>query len=482
MTSEYMTAKEEYGLLIGGHWRKGGEPLAIRNPYDGSTVSTVWRADAPFMDAAIAAAQGAFATTRALATYERERILERIAAGLRDLSEEIARVILAEAGKPIVLARAEVERAINTFEIAAREVHRIEGETLPLDVLPAGKGRVGLTRRFPIGPVAAITPFNFPLNLVAHKVAAAIAVGNPMVLRPASQTPVTSLILGEIAMAADLPPGGLNVVPSPVEQAEQLVADERIKMVSFTGSPAVGWPLKVKAGKKKVALELGGNAAAVIQPDADLELAARRLAAGAYAYAGQVCISVQRIFVHRDVYDEFLGEFKQHVEQDVGVGDPADEKVICGPMITSAEADRVEQWIEEAIRGGGKQVRGGRRERSVLWPSILTNVPAAMKVNALEVFGPVVTVAKYSTFDEALDMVNDSRYGLQAGVFTRDVHRIFKAFDRLEVGGVIANDYPTFRVDNMPYGGVKDSGFGREGVKYTIQEMTEPKLLVLNVE
>jgi glyceraldehyde-3-phosphate dehydrogenase (NADP+) len=303
-----------------------------------------------------------------------------------------------------------------------------------------------------------------------------------MVLRPASQTPVTSLILGEIALKAGLPEGGLNVVPSPVEQAEQLVADERIKMVSFTGSPAVGWPLKVKAGKKKVALELGGNAAAIVARDADLDRAVERLALGAFAYAGQVCISVQRIIAERDVFDEVIEGLLNRVEREIGVGNPADENVICGPMITKAEADRVEQWTEEAIRGGGTQLTGGRRDGNVLWPVILKGVAPAMKVNALEVFGPVVTVASYDYFDDALEMVNASRYGLQAAVFTRDVHKVFQAFDRLDVGGVIVNDYPTFRVDNMPYGGVKDSGFGREGVKYTIEEMTEPKLLVLNLE
>jgi len=473
---------KEYGLLIGGHWRKAGTPAEIRNPYDGSTVAVVRRADAELMDGAIAAAQRAFEKTRTLTTYEREAILERIAEGLRNRAEQVARTITAEAGKPIVLSRGEVARGINTFQIAAREVHRIEGETIPLDVTPGGRGRFGLTRRFPIGPVAAITPFNFPLNLVAHKVAAAIAVGNPIVLRPSSQTPVTALILGEIAMEAGLPEGALNVVPSPVEQAEQLVADNRIKMISFTGSPAVGWPLKVKAAKKKVALEMGGNAAAVIATDADLDFAIPRLAVGAFAYAGQVCISVQRLIVHRSILDEFVEGFVRHVEREVGVGDPSDESVICGPMITDAEADRVEQWIEEAIRGGGRRLLGGRREKNVLWPTVLSNVPPVAKVNALEVFGPVVTVAGYDTFDEALEMVNNSRYGLQAGIFTRDVGRIFRAFEHLDVGGVIANDYPTFRVDNMPYGGVKDSGFGREGVKYTIQEMTEVKLLVLNLE
>ena len=481
MSAEEATAKD-YGLLLGGHWRKTGEPAIVRNPYDETHVAVVRRADRELMDSAISAAHKAFEKTRALTTYEREAVLERIAAGLRSRADEVARTIMAEAGKPITLARGEVERGINTFEIAAREVHRIEGETLPLDVAAGGKGRFGMTRRFPLGAVGAITPFNFPLNLVAHKVAAAIAVGNSMVLRPASQTPVTSLLLGEIAMEAGLPDGALNVVPSPVEQAEQLVMDDRIRMISFTGSPAVGWPLKIKAGKKKVALELGGNAAAIVAADADLEFAIARLAVGAFAYAGQVCISVQRLIIHRSIYEEFIEGFVRHVDREIGVGDPADENVICGPLVTSADADRVEQWIEEAIRGGARRLLGGRREGNVVWPTILDNVKPVMKVNALEVFGPVVTCAAYDTFDEALEMVNDSRYGLQAGVFTRDVHKIFQAFDRLDVGGVIANDYPTFRVDNMPYGGVKDSGFGREGVKYTIQEMTEPKLLVLNLE
>jgi glyceraldehyde-3-phosphate dehydrogenase (NADP+) len=481
MSPEKRTEKE-YGLLIGGAWRKGGDMAQVRNPYDGAVVATVCRATGELMDSAIEAARMAFEKTRALTTYERVNILDRIVAGLRARFEEIAQTIRAEAGKPISLARAEVERGISTFDTAAREVHRIEGETLPLDVTRVGKARLGLTRRFPLGPVAAITPFNFPLNLVAHKVAAAIAVGNSIVLRPASQTPVTSLILGEIATEAGLPEGGLNVVPSPVEQAEQLVADNRIKMISFTGSPDVGWPLKSKAGKKKVALELGGNCAAIVATDADLEVAIPRLAAGAFAYAGQSCISVQRIIVHRSIYDEFIEGFTPHVDREVGVGDPADENVICGPLITSADADRVEQWIEEAIRGGGQRLLGGGRQQSVLWPTVLAKVPMGLKAYALEVFGPVVVISPYDVIDQALDEVNDSRYGLQAGIFTRDVNRIFQAFERLDVGGVIANDYPTFRVDNMPYGGIKDSGFGREGVKYTMQEMTEPKLLVLNLE
>jgi len=474
--------EKDFGLLIGGHERRIGETVAIRNPYNNSIVATVHLADAEMMDAAIAAAERAFDRTRTLTTYEREAILEKTAAGLRERAEDFARTIMAEAGKPITLARAEVERAVNTFTLAAREVHRIEGETLPLDVAPGAKGRLGLTRRFAIGPVAAITPFNFPLNLVAHKVAPAIAVGNPIVLRPASQTPITALMLGEIILAAGLPDGGLNVVPSSVEQAEQLVADDRIRMVSFTGSPAVGWPLKVKAGKKRVTLELGGNAAAIVGVDADLEFAVPRLASGAFAYAGQVCIAVQRLFIHRASFDEFLELFLRHVELEVGTGDPSDERVICGPMISRTEADRVEQWTEEANRAGGRQLSGGKRQGNVLWPTTLINVPTAMKVNAEEVFGPVVTVAQYGVFEEVLERVNDTRFGLQAGVFTRDVHRIFEAFEKLRVGSVIANDYPTFRVDNMPYGGVKDSGIGREGVRYTMREMTDERLLVLNEE
>jgi len=473
-------AEKEYGLLIGGTWRSAGDTAEIRNPYDGKIVATVRRADAALMDSAIAAAQKTFEKTRALATHERVAILDRMVTGLRARAEEIALTITAEAGKPIALARAEVERGISTFDTAAREVHRLEGEALPLDIAPAGKGHWGLTRRFPIGPIAAITPFNFPLNLVAHKVAAAIAVGNPIVLRPASQTPVTSLILGEIAMAAGLPDGALNVVPSPVEQAEQLVADERIKMVTFTGSADVGWPLKSKAGKKKVLLELGGNCAAIVSTDADLDVAIPRLAIAAFAYAGQICISLQRLIVHRSIYDEFLEGFLRYVDREVGVGNPAEESVICGPLITRKDADRVTTWIEEAIRCNSQRLLGGQRESNVVWPTVLAKVPTAMKVNALEVFGPVVVIYPYDVFDQAIEMVNDSVYGLQAGIFTRDVNRILQAFAQIDVGGVIVNDSPMLRVDNMPFGGVKNSGFGREGVKYTMQEMTEPKLLVFN--
>jgi glyceraldehyde-3-phosphate dehydrogenase (NADP+) len=473
-------AEKEYGLLIGGGWRMVGTPVEVHNPYNGNVVATVFRANGDLMDEAIAAAQKAFDKTRSLATHERVGILDRIVAGLRKRADELARTIMAEAGKPIVLARNEVERGISTFDTAAREVHRLEGETLPLDITPAGKGHWGLTRRFPIGPVAAITPFNYPLNLVAHKVAAAIAVGNPMVLRPASQTPITAMILGEIAQQAGLPDGALNIVPSPVEQAEQLVADERIKMVSFTGSPDVGWPLKTQAGKKKVALEMGGTCAAIVSTDADLDAAIPCLAIGAFAYAGQICISLQRLILHRSIYDEFLEGFLRYVDREVGVGNPAEEHVICGPLITREDADRIGQWNEEAIRCNGQRLLGGQREGSVVWPTVLANVAPALKVNMLEIFGPVVVVSAYDVFEEAVERVNDTRFGLQASVFTRDINRILSAFSRLDVGGVIVNDYPMFRADNMPFGGVKDSGFGREGVKYTMQEMTEPKLLVFN--
>ncbi|MBM3335138.1 aldehyde dehydrogenase family protein [Candidatus Sumerlaeota bacterium] len=474
--------EKEYGLLLDGRWIKAGEPTDIRNPYDRRTIATVRRADAPAMNAAIIAAQRGFDRMRSLTTAERVTILERIASGLRSRAEEIAATITAEAGKPIALSRIEVQRGISTFEIAAHEVACFEGETLRLDIAAAGKKHFGLTRRFPIGLVAAITPFNFPLNLVAHKVAPAIAVGDPVILRPASQTPVTSLILGEIAIEAGLPDGGLNIAPSPVELAEELVADDRIKMVTFTGSPDVGWPLKTRAGKKKVALELGANCAAIVNLDADIELAIQRLAFGAFAYAGQICVSVQRIFLHEGIFDEFVEGFLRQIDVEIGVGNPADERVVCGPLITEADANRIEAWCEEALRAGSQRLLGGRRERSVLWPTVLTKVPRAMKVNIEEAFGPVVTLAPYHTFDQALDMANDSRYGLQAGIFTRDVHKIFHAFDRLEVGAVIANDSPTFRADNMPFGGVKDSGLGREGVRYAMEEMSELKLLALNLE
>jgi glyceraldehyde-3-phosphate dehydrogenase (NADP+) len=395
--------------------------------------------------------------------------------------QELAETIVSEAGKPITYAEGEVDRCILTFSIAEEEAKRIGGEVIPLDITAAAAGRTGITRRFPIGPIAAITPFNFPLNLVAHKVAPALAAGNTVVVRPASQTPFSSLILGRICMEAGVPKGAINVVPSPVAVAQKLLTDERIKKISFTGSDEVGWGLKDKCGKKKITLELGGNAAVIVHSDCDLDFAAERIAVGSFAYAGQICISIQRIYVEEAIFAVFKKRFLRAIKEKIGVGDPRKRTTVVGPMIDAASADRVMEWIQEAKDGGAKVPCGGKRKRNVIQPTVLTNVDPRMKISCREAFGPVVTLDAYRDFEEALNRVNDSVYGLQAGVFTRDIRRIHSAFCELDVGGVIINDYPTFRVDNMPYGGVKNSGMGREGVKYAIEEMTELKLLVLNL-
>jgi len=364
--------------------------------------------------------------------------------------------------------------------VAAEESTRINGEYLPLDGSDTAKGRWGIVRRFPLGPISAITPFNFPLNLVAHKVAPAIAAGCTMVLKPAAQTPVTALMLARLVHEAGWPAGALNVVPLSNEDARPLVEDDRIKMLTFTGSSAVGWELKKRAGKKRVTLELGGNAAVVVHSDADLEYAVERCVTAGFSYSGQSCISAQRILVHEPVYARFLELLLPQVQR-LKTGDPLEESTDIGPLIRESDAVRAVTWIEEALAAGAKLHGGGRRHGSIVEPAILTNTRREMKVNCMEVFAPVKTVEPYRTFDEALQQVNDSPYGLQAGVFSRDVGLIFRAFEEIEAGGVMANDVPTFRTDQMPYGGMKDSGIGREGLRYAIEEMTEPKLLVLNL-
>lgn len=470
---------KSHKLLIDGSWRTARETIPDVNPFTGRTIARVCVADDSLMDEAVEAAEKAAASARKLSAHERRQILQGIAAGIGKRREEIARTITAESGKPIAFARAEADRSALTFTLAAEEVGRSGGEVIPLDITGAAKGYIGIVRHVPLGPIAAISPFNFPINLVAHKVAPAIAAGNTVVLKPPSQTPMTALLLGEIAEKAGVPAGLLNVVPAPVTVADRLVTDPRIKMLTFTGSPAVGWDMKTRAGKKKVTLELGGNAGAIVHDDANLDWAAPRLALGAFANAGQVCISVQRIYVQERVYDAFLKKFTAHAKK-IAVGDPMDEKTVVGPLIDSKAADRVEAWIAEARSAGAKVLAGGRRKGNVIEPTVISDAAREIKVSCLEVFGPVVTLTAYGTFEEAVAAVDDSIYGLQAGVFTRDIGRIAYAFDHLEVGGVIVNDYPMFRVDNMPYGGVKDSGFGREGLRYAIQEMTEPRLLVIN--
>ncbi len=469
-----------HGFFMDGRWIDDGDIVEVRAPYDGSLVGRVTQARREHAEAAITASVNAFGTTKRLPAFERQRVLRRIAQQLVERREEFSRTLAQEAGKPIRLARIEVERTTFTFNVAAEETTRIYGEYLPLDWQEFTAGRWGIVKRYPIGPIAGITPFNFPLNLVAHKVAPAIAAGCSMVLKPAPQTPLCALLLAECVQQAGWPDGGLNVLPLSNEDAGLLVTDDRIKLISFTGSVPVGWDIKRRAGKKKVALELGGNAGAIIHSDADLEYAAQRCIAGSFGYAGQTCISVQRILVEHSVYGKFTDLLVKGVEE-LKTGDPMNESTDLGPLIRESDAIRVTQWIDEAVRAGARLLCGGRRNGSIVEPTVLTATRPEMKVNCQEVFGPVVTVEPYPNFDEALRRINNSNYGLQAGIFTRDAKLLFQAYDELEVGAVIAGDIPSFRIDQMPYGGVKDSGIGREGLRYAIEEMTEPKLLVMNL-
>jgi acyl-CoA reductase-like NAD-dependent aldehyde dehydrogenase len=472
--------KSEFGVFVAGQCIEGGDAAEIRSPYDQTVVARVGRASRGHLEQAIAAAVAAFEVPRKMAAYERKKVLDLVAAELSSRKEEFAAAICLEAGKPIKTARAEVDRAIFTMQIAAEESTRITGEVVPLDLQEFSAGRWSIVGRFPVGPIAAITPFNFPLNLVCHKLGPALATGCPVVLKPAPQTPVCSLMLADTIDRAGWPKGALSVVYLSNEDAAALVEDDRLKMLSFTGSAAVGWLLKSRSGKKRVTLELGGNAGCIVHDDADVELAAARCAVGGFSYAGQSCISVQRIFVHENVFDRFLSALVSKVKT-LKSGDPADESTDVGPLIRESDAVRAESWIREAVAEGAKLLCGGTRNGSMLEPAILTDTRKTQKVNCLEVFAPVVSVEKYSDFDEALQRVNDSAFGLQAGLFTRDAARIFRAYEKLNVGGVIVGDVPTFRIDHMPYGGVKDSGLGREGLKYAIEEMTERKLLVMAV-
>ena len=467
-------------FLVRGTWLEEGTPVELRAPYDRSVIAHVCQGTRKHAEAAIDAAARAFEVTRKLPAYERQRVLRHVAEGITRRREEFARTIAREAGKPIRIARAEVDRAAFTFQVAAEETTRIYGEYLPLDWQEFTKGRFGIVRRFPLGPVSAITPFNFPLNLVAHKLAPAIAAGCTMVLKPAPQTPLSALLLAELVQESGWPDGALNVLPLSNEDADVLVTDERLKLISFTGSAAVGWHIKSRAGKKKVVLELGGNAAVIVHNDAELAYAAERCAIGGFSYAGQTCISVQRILVQRSVVQHFTDMLVEKVQK-LKVGDPLDDTVDVGPLIRESDAVRSEQWIQEAVSGGAKLLTGGHRKGSLVEPTVLTETRPEMRVNCQEVFAPVVTVEPYDDFDEALRRANDSPYGLQAGVFTRDATRLFHAFEELEVGGVIAGDIPSFRIDNMPYGGIKESGLGREGLRYAIEDMTEPRLLVMNL-
>jgi glyceraldehyde-3-phosphate dehydrogenase (NADP+) len=473
------SARGVYSFYLAGQWLTSTQIADVNSPYDQRVVGRVSMASPEHLEQAIDAAHKAFMVTRKLAAYERQGALARIATELADRSEEFAQCISAEAGKPIRSARGEVERAAFSFRCAAEETTRLGGDLLPLDARAAGANRLGLLRRVPLGPVAAITPFNSPLNLIAHKIAPALAAGCSIVLKPSMETPMVALMLADVVARSGYPKEAVSILPMTTETAAPLVEDERFRLLTFTGSSAVGWALKARAGKKRVALELGGNAGCIVHSDANLDVAVARCVTGGFASAGQSCISVQRILVQRSVFDPFLEKLAA-AAQKLRLGDPGDEVTEVGPMIRLSDAERAEKWIAEAVAQGARVVCGGTRKGTLLAPTVLTGTAQTQRVNCEEIFAPVVTVEAYDDFGEAIARVNRSSYGLQAGVFTNDIARLLRAYDELEVGAVIAGDVPSFRVDQMPYGGVKDSGTGREGIRYAIEEMTEPKLLVIS--
>jgi acyl-CoA reductase-like NAD-dependent aldehyde dehydrogenase len=467
-------------LLCGKEWIEG-ETFEVRSPWDQGLVGRVTVATRADARQAVNHAVASLRRTRALPRWKRREILEDVAAALIEQKERFAQLIVAEAGKPVRLARSEVDRAVLTFKTAAEEVSRLGGESIPLDLTEGNEGRWGLVQRFPVGPVLAITPFNFPLNLVAHKVAPAMAAGCPVILKPAPQTPFTALALGEVILKAGWPQEALAVLTlSNLDTAWLAEKEDRVKLVSFTGSAKVGWELKARSGRKRVLLELGGNSALIVHGDwPDLDEAAARTARAAFNYAGQSCVSLQRVFVERRVFQTYLWKVVEETAKLVS-GDPADEATEVGPMIRLAEAERVEAWIKEAVENGAKLVAGGERRGSAVTPSILTATKAGMKVRDEEAFGPVLCIEPYEDFEQALADVNHSKYGLQAGLLTRDAGRILTAYRELEVGGLIVGDTPSWRLDPMPFGGVKDSGLGREGIRSAIEEMTEPRVLVMS--
>ncbi len=474
-------AADVHPMLLAGKARKSSTTLEVRSPYDGAPVARVSAAGpAEYEEAARACVEAAPVVAK-LPAHERARILRDVSSALRADREAFAERIVREAGKPLRDARTEVDRASMTFEVAAEEARRLagSGEVVPMDLAPHGEGRVALTRRVPVGPVAAISPFNFPLNLVAHKLAPALAAGNPLVLKPASRTPLSALALAGLMYEAGLPAGAVSVLPMTRETGDLLVTDDRFRLLTFTGSAEVGWAMKARAGRKKVVLELGGNAAVIVDASADVGRAAERAAAGGFAYAGQSCIAVQRVYVHQQRWEEFHEAFLPKVRALV-VGDPMDERTTIGPLISQGDVDRIESWTQEAVARGAEVLCGGSRVSDRLFPAtVLTNVPRDAKICADEAFAPVVVVERVGSLDEALAAVNDSAFGLQAGLFTTDLEAALAAFDRLEVGGLLINDAPTYRIDHMPYGGVKDSGLGREGPRYAIEDMTELRLLVI---
>lgn len=470
--------KKHYPFYLASKPVYDNEDLEVRNKYSDDLIATVALATADHIDQAIAAADQAQAAMKALPAYKRQAILTHCVRRFKERAEELAIALCQEAGKPIKDSRGEVTRLIDTFQIAAEEATRIYGEVIPMDISARAEGYQGQWKRFPIGPCSFISPFNFPLNLAAHKIAPAIAAGCTFILKPASLTPISALIIAEILAETELPEGAFSILPCRRDGADLFTTDERLKLLSFTGSPDVGWDLKKKAGKKPVVLELGGNAACIVDEGTDLDDAVQRIVFGAYYQSGQSCVSVQRILIHDSLYDQAKAMLSDAVKNLV-MGDPSNEDTFIGPMISLKEAERLHGWVEEARQAGATVLAGGQRNGAMLEATLLENVTAAMTVNNEEAFGPVAIISKFSDFDEALKEVNNSEFGLQAGIFTKDIYKAHKAWEELEVGGVIIGDVPSWRVDHMPYGGVKDSGLGREGIRYAIEDMTELKLMVL---
>lgn len=470
--------KDIYPLYLNNKAEQPNTDLEVTDKFTGEVAFRCAQADAKTIDAGIQGAVEAAEPMARMASYERQAVLQHCVNRFRERSEELAYALCVEAGKPIKDSEGEVSRLIDTFRIAAEESVRMTGEVQPLDISPRARGYQGIWKRVPIGPCSFISPFNFPLNLAAHKIAPALAVGCPFVMKPASRTPLGAIIMGEVLAETDLPKGAFSILPAHREGADLFTEDDRLKLLSFTGSPAVGWDLKAKAGKKKVVLELGGNAAVIIDRDADLDDALERVIFGAFYQSGQSCIGVQRILIHADIYDRFRDMLVARTKTLVA-GDPKDRNVFIGPMISEGEAARLDAWIQEATAKGATLLCGGRRDGAMLEATLLENVDRNTKLNIEEAFGPVAFLMKFQEFEDALDIVNDSKFGLQAGIFTRDLFKTLDAWDRLDVGGVVINDVPSYRVDNMPYGGVKDSGLGREGIRFAMEDMTEIRNLVI---
>ncbi len=473
-----MPLKDAYPLYLANEAVSPNQDLEVTDKYSGKVATRVAMATPQIIDQAIAAAVEAAEPMARMAAFERQAVLAHCVSRFSEMQDDLAQALCIEAGKPIKDSRGEVTRLIDTFRIAAEESVRMTGEVQPLDISARARGYQGMWKRVPIGPCSFISPFNFPLNLAAHKIAPALAVGCPFVMKPASRTPLGALMIGEVLAETDLPKGAFSILPATRDGADLFTTDDRLKLLSFTGSPDVGWALKAKAGKKKVVLELGGNAAVIVDADTDLADAVDRIIFGAFYQSGQSCIGVQRIIVHAEVYEAFRTALVKKTKALVS-GDPRKEETFIGPMIDVGEARRLEGWIEDAVAAGATLLCGGKREGAMLEATLLEDVPRGLKLRDEEAFGPVAILSKFTDFEAALAEVNDSRYGLQAGVFTRDLHKAMRAWEVLEVGGVIVGDVPSYRVDNMPYGGVKDSGLGREGVRFAMEDMTEIRNLVI---